>query len=247
MTRKGKRTLILPALWGIFAEVIALAPASQIEIPSSGRSREVIARIRPALTGHLAGKGLLLGSPIYLRIFKETALLEVWVRSGRCFRLFKIYPICRFSGNLGPKRQMGDLQAPEGFYYVTPDRMNPNSLFHLSFDLGYPNAFDRVHGCTGDAIQVHGSCASIGCFAMTDAGIEEIYALADAAFRAGQRFFRVHVFPFPMTEENMELCRDSEWHVFWSNLKEGYDFFARTCRPPNVLVQEGRYVFGPSY
>jgi murein L,D-transpeptidase YafK len=147
---------------------------------------------------------------------------------------------------LGPKRQLGDGQASEGFYYVRPIQLNPLSTFHLSFNLGYPNRYDRIHGRTGSALMVHGSCVSIGCYAMTDSVIEEIYTLADAAFNNGQPFFRVHLFPFRMTKGNMERHQDSAWIEFWRNLREGYDYFENTFKPPNVLVRNRRYVFEPS-
>jgi murein L,D-transpeptidase YafK len=121
--------------------------------------------------------------------------------------------------------------------------MNPNSRFHLSFNLGYPNAYDQAYKRTGSALMVHGGRVSIGCFAMTDKKIEEIYALADGALRNGQRFFRVHCFPFRMTDENMKQHRSSEWISFWKNLKSGYDFFENTKLPPDVKVQNGMYVF----
>jgi len=126
---------------------------------------------------------------------------------------------------------------------VTPARLNPSSRFHLSFNLGYPNEYDRAHRRTGSALMVHGGKASIGCFAMTDAKIEEIYALASAALRNGQRFFRVHCFPFRMTAGNMKKRQASEWSAFWQNLKEGYDFFEDAGAPPNVLVRDGKYAF----
>jgi murein L,D-transpeptidase YafK len=178
-----------------------------------------------------------------VRIFKESRELELWVENDGRFALFRTYEICTFSGHLGPKLRTGDLQSPEGFYFVTPDRMNPASRFHLSFNLGYPNAYDRHHGRTGGFLMVHGDCVSIGCYAMTDAQIEEIYTLADAALRQGQPFFRVHIFPFRMTVRNMQRHRDSRWREFWRNLEEGYDFFERHGRPPNVEVRNGKYVF----
>ncbi|MCA1789736.1 MAG: murein L,D-transpeptidase, partial [Thioalkalivibrio sp.] len=187
-----------------------------------------------------------LGAPIFIRIFKESRELEVWIENGERFELFRTYPICTYSGGLGPKLRTGDGKSPEGFYFVTPGRMNPSSQFHLSFNLGFPNAYDRAHGRTGSALMVHGNCVSIGCYAMTDARIEEIYALGDAALRAGQPFFRVHVFPFRMTPENMAPHNGSKWADFWRNLKEGYDYFENTGRPPNVEAVNGRYVFGES-
>jgi murein L,D-transpeptidase YafK len=181
-----------------------------------------------------------------MRIFKELRELEVWCENGSRFVLFKTYAVCSISGHLGPKLRVGDGQGPEGFYFVTPVQLNPGSRFHLSFNLGYPNAYDRAHHRTGGALMVHGNCVSDGCYAMTDRGIEEIYVLADAALRGGQSFFRVHVFPFRMTDDNMMRHRYSEWSGFWANLNEGYEFFERTGRPPNVEVEAGRYVFEDS-
>ncbi len=136
------------------------------------------------------------------------------------------------------------MKAPEGFYFVTPKRLNPHSRFHLSFNLGYPNTYDLAYGRTGSALMVHGDCQSIGCFAMTDEKIEEIYTIANAALRNGQKFFRVHIFPFQMNTENMKKHEKSKWYSFWKNLKEGYDFFEQNNHvPPNVEVVNKRYVF----
>lgn len=195
------------------------------------------------LEQQLAARGLRKGAPIFIRVFKETSELEVWVESGAKFKLFKVYPICNYSGELGPKLQEGDGQSPEGFYFVTPGAMNPNSRFHLSFNLGFPNAYDRAHDRTGSHLMVHGSCYSIGCYAMTDPGIEEIFGLAKASFSDGQKFFRVHAFPFRMTKKRMAQEVDSEWISFWRNLREGYVAFERTRVPPNVRVDGKRYVF----
>jgi murein L,D-transpeptidase YafK len=225
---------------------IAVNLIAQNNIPSSPRSREAINRVAPKLRTELSEKRLEFGSPIFIRIFKESKELELWVEIDDTFKLFKNYDICTWdSGTLGPKRQLGDGQAPEGFYYVRAIQLNPLSNFHLSFNLGYPNRYDRINGRTGSALMVHGSCVSIGCYAMTDSVIEEIYTLADAAFRNGQPFFRVHIFPFRMTGENMGRHQDSEWIEFWRNLKEGYDFFETAFKPPNVLIRERRYVFEP--
>lgn len=215
----------------------------KVETPSSARSRRVIARVEARMQAELHRAGLELGSPVFIRIFKKSRELELWVRAEERFELFKIYKVCSYSGDLGPKRRRGDRQSPEGFYFVTPARMNPSSRFHLSFNLGYPNAYDRAHGRTGDFLMVHGSCISIGCYAMTDRRIEEIYTVADAALRAGQPFFRVHVFPFRMTDQAMEKHLDSRWGDFWRNLKEGYDWFEERGRPPDVEVAERKYVF----
>jgi murein L,D-transpeptidase YafK len=223
---------------------IAVNLIAQTTIPSSSRSIKAINRVSPRLKKDLLELGLEFGSPIFIKIFKESNELELWIEKEDTLRLFKNYDICTWgSGTLGPKRQLGDGQAPEGFYYVRPIQLNPNSTFHLSFNLGYPNRYDRIHGRTGSALMVHGSCVSIGCYAMTDSVIEEIYALADVAFKKRQPFFRIHIFPFRMTGENMGRHQDSEWIEFWRNLKEGYDFFETAFKPPNVLVKDRHYVF----
>lgn len=224
---------------------VSSAAAAQ-SIPSSSRSQAAIARVTPILTRDMAAQGLLFGAPIFIRVFKRSRELEIWIENAGRFHLFRTYPICDYSGALGPKLREGDNQSPEGFYFVTPERLNPASQFHLSFNLGFPNRYDRAHERTGSYLMVHGDCVSIGCYAMTDEKIEEIFALADAAFRNGQRFFRVHVFPFRMTEETMEAARVSRWYAFWRNLKEGFDSFERTHRPPDTIVRNRRYVFRDS-
>ncbi|MHB2149699.1 L,D-transpeptidase family protein [Calditrichota bacterium LG25] len=232
------RTLLVISLLFMFSFAF-----SQI-IPSSPRSRQAIKRVRPRLEREINQEGFHWGAPIFIRIFKESRTLEMWLENGNQYTLFKTYEICTYGWrDLGPKLQQGDGRAPEGFYFVRPGQLNPYSRFHLSFNIGYPNRYDRLHHRTGGAIMVHGSCVSIGCFAMTDSLIEEIYALADAALRNGQPFFRVHIFPFRMTKENMERYRNSRWIEFWQNLKEGYDYFERRHAPPNVVVRNGRYVF----
>ncbi len=231
------------ALLCLFLSLPRIAEAR--DIPSSRRSRHAIARVRERLAEDFEAAGLEYGAPLYIRIFKEEKELELWIESGNRFSLFRTYGVCTYGmGSLGPKTRRGDGQAPEGFYFVAPNRLNPSSQFHLAFDIGYPNAYDWTQGWTGGSIMVHGSCVSIGCFAMRDSVIEEIYAVADTAFRKGQPFFRVHIFPFRMTREKMEKHGPSEWEGFWKNLKEGYDFFIeQDYHPPNVRVRENRYVF----
>ena len=185
-----------------------------------------------------------LSSPIMLRIYKQESELEVWkqTRSGR-YALLDTFEICKWSGKLGPKKKEGDRQAPEGFYEITPALMNPNSSYHLAFNLGYPNKFDRAYGRTGSNLMVHGACSSRGCYAMTDAQVQDIYALARESFKGGQRSFQVQAFPFHMTAENMAKHRDDENYGFWQMLKRGYDHFEVTKTPPKIDVCEKRYVF----
>jgi len=220
-----------------------LAVASWRYAPELDRSAAAAKRVRPALETALRAKSLRWGAPVFIRIFKEEKELELWVDNGKQFKHFKTWPICKYSGALGPKLKEGDGQAPEGFYFVPRSRMNPRSRFHLSFNLGYPNTYDRAHKRIGSALMVHGNCVSIGCYAMTDERIEEIYSLCDAALMNGQRFFRVHAFPFRMTEANVKRHAKSKWLAEWQNLKRGYDWLEKTNRPPNVNVDGKRYSF----
>lgn len=213
------------------------------QVPSSARSENAIKRNTPILVKELNEKGLELGSPIFLRIFKEESELELWIEGERGYILYKTYEVCSFSGELGPKTKQGDMQSPEGFYFINGNRMNPWSDYHLSMNLGYPNHFDRLKGYTGNFLMIHGNCVSIGCYAMTDEGIEEIYTLAERALESGQSFFRVHIFPFRLTAPNMQNHLDNQWYSFWENLKTGHDWFEEQLTPPNVEVRNGIYVF----
>ena len=236
----------LKFIWSIIAAIILLAATGSLSGLDRGLSAnlaEVRSSTVPGLNLQLKKKGFQLGQDIFIRIFKETSELEVWIKGDDFYQLFKTYKICNFSGTLGPKLREGDQQSPEGFYFVTSKQLNPNSTFHLSFNLGFPNAYDHANKRTGSHLMVHGNCVSIGCYAMRDAGIEEIYLLAEAALKKGQPLFRVHAFPFRMTLENIERHRQSEWLDFWQNLKTGYDHFEENRIPPNVTVVDKQYRF----
>ena len=193
----------------------------------------------------LAAVGVGMGVPVYIRIFKLEHELEIWVEKDDRFVRFATYPICLWSGRLGPKLKEGDRQAPEGFYTVDADQLNANSRMHRSFSLGFPNLFDQAHGRTGSFLMVHGGCASIGCYAVTDPAVDEIWRLVTAALDKGEERFPVHVFPFRMTESNVSARRGSRWEGFWADLKKGYDLFEQSRLPPVVSVCQGRYVFAP--
>lgn len=182
-----------------------------------------------------------IGVPVFIRIFKEESILEVWVKKNNSYTLFKRYAICTYSGDLGPKLKEGDRQSPEGFYKVTQNLLNPNSKYHLSFNLGYPNTYDRAHKRTGSYLMVHGECSSVGCYAMTNPKIEEIYALVEGALKKGQPHVQVHAFPFMLTKENMSRYSNHEWYDFWVELKKGYDYFEREKLPPYIKVENGHY------
>lgn len=224
---------------------LSLAPSCGDRDKGQGREREVRVRITPDMKTALSEKGLALGSPVFIRAFKEEREFELFVKdkaSGK-FILFRTYPIVAASGSLGPKLAEGDGQVPEGFYFVPPSAMHPNSRYHLAFNIGFPNAFDKANGRTGSFIMIHGSSVSIGCLAMTDAKIEEIYTICQAAHEGGQPFFRVHIFPFRMTAERMEMAATNPNLPFWQNLKTGYDLFGKDRVPPNANVKDKQYAF----
>jgi murein L,D-transpeptidase YafK len=229
--------------------LVATASLMLAGCPGGGGSiMPAMKQLPPEAQVLLAKKGMKQESPIFVRIFKEESELEIWkVKDDGRFYHFKTYPICAWSGTLGPKVKVGDKQAPEGFYTVTPGQMNPNSQFHLAFNLGFPNAYDKANGRTGDALMVHGDCRSAGCFAMTDALIEEIYVLAREAFQGGQKQFQVHAFPFRMTEANLSKRKSEKWYAFWKQLKEGYDTFEASQIPPKVAVCSSRYLLNANF
>ena len=196
----------------------------------------------------MAKRGMRTESPVLVRIFKAESELEIWKvdKSGR-YALFKTYPMCRWSGKLGPKTKAGDRQAPEGFYHVSAGMLNPQSQFYVSFNLGYPNRLESALGYTGEALMVHGACSSSGCYAMTDQGIAEIYAVVEKALSSGQPQFQVQAFPFRMTATNMARHEGDPNMPFWMTLKQGYDAFEASRQPPKVSACSGRYVFNTEF
>lgn len=232
--------LALALAFGLEAD----AAPKRAEPTKSAESRvsRAAKRAHRRLDALLKEKGLAFGDPVFVRVFKEEAELELWLRHGERFELLKTYAVCAASGELGPKERVGDEQVPEGFYAVPASAMNPASNYHLAFNVGYPNALDKKLGRTGSLIMIHGDCVSIGCLAMTDDGIEEIYSLADAAHKQGQASFAVQLLPFRMTRDNMKRHKGSRWKSLWESLKPGYDSFESKHVPPSVRVEGGRYV-----
>jgi len=210
------------------------------------RLEEVRGRVEGGLKRAMGDAGLRYGAPVFVRVLKEESELELWVEveAGRPWKLFRKWRVANYSGKLGPKLREGDMQAPEGFYEVGKAQLNPMSRFHLSFNVGYPNGYDRHHGRTGSLIMVHGSNVSIGCFAMTDPVIEEVYLLLEAALNGGQEEVKVQIFPFRMTGERLGKAEaeGSEWAAFWrGDLLAGYEAFEKSGVPPRVMAREGRY------
>ncbi len=256
-----------PPAAGPVAPAVAPAPPPETPAPQlAAKPGEAVLRPAPedAFTKPQAPARFNMGDPVYVRIFKQEGQLELWLKRNDRFSLYRSYPICKWSGHLGPKIREADYQSPEGFYSVSAKQLNPNSNYHRAFNVGYPNAFDRQNGRTGGLVMVHGACKSVGCFAMTDKLIEEIYGFVAAAIAGGQREVPVHIFPFRMTDA--ALSREtgtggggimaflggggggaySQYAGFWRNLKEGYDIFERTGEPPQAYACGDHYAFGPS-
>ena len=209
-------------------------PSMQTPMPGTAASMDLGQR--------LAAKGMRAGNPVMIRIFKAEFQLELWLRKDDRFELFATYPICTWSGKLGPKLQEGDKQAPEGFYMVTIDQIRRTGRWPRALNIGFPNAFDKAYARTGSLILVHGGCTSKGCYAMTDPVMDEIYELTEQALRQGQVAVHVHSFPFRMTDANLEANASNPWMQFWMNLKPAYDLFERTRVPPTVGVCNKRYL-----
>jgi len=217
------------------------APERPPAFPSSEATQSAWINQGDWLRERLTQRGLSIGDAVHIRVFKRSRELEIFLRGERGFELYRTYPICDLSGTLGPKRFEGDLQAPEGFYTVRPERLHPNSDHHLAFNLGFPNEFDRRHNRTGSNIMIHGGCASRGCFAMSDYYMEQIYILAEAALRNGQHEIGVEIYPFRMTEANLAAHSGSRWAGFWRSLKPAHDHFMRAGEPATVDIDETGY------
>ena len=223
---------------GLLAGCMAMDVASLAEAP----------QLSSKVKAEMAKKKMRPESPVLVRIFKQESELEVWkVDASGKYALFKTYPMCRWSGKLGPKTKAGDRQAPEGFYHVSAGMLNPNSEYYVSFNLGYPNRLESALGYSGEALMVHGACSSSGCYAMTDQGVGEIFAIVQKALESGQQRFQVQAYPFRMTTKNMVAHRGDPNMPFWRTLKEGYDAFEFTRSQPKVSLCSGRYVFDKEF
>ncbi|MEA2758501.1 MAG: hypothetical protein QOH65_1114 [Methylobacteriaceae bacterium] len=240
-------------LWK-FSFMVWRAPAvlttivAMSNVPSLAENGKATAPIPIQTLALMTAKNTSPSAPVLIRTYKKEAELEVWklARDGRYVHI-KTFPICRWSGQLGPKQTQGDRQAPEGFYSIARRQMNPNSHYYLSFDTGFPNAYDKAHGASGAYLMVHGTCSSAGCYAMTDKQIGEIYAIARDALAGGQQAFQFQAFPFRMTAQNISKYRSDKNIDFWRQLKEGSDRFEATGEEPLARVVEGRYTFAPSH
>jgi murein L,D-transpeptidase YafK len=242
----------------VVGSLLAHATRAQAEPPSIDGSAERLQRRQAAKEGRLslplpgtpdtqtplsrlASVGVSLGARTMIRVFKAESEFEIWVQKDGSYVHFATYPVCYWSGKLGPKLREGDRQTPEGFYTITSEQLHFGDRWQRSLDIGFPNVFDRVNGRTGSVILVHGGCDSSGCFAMTNKVSAEIYEIVAASLRSGQQFVPVQVFPFRMSDQNIATYAEGTWKEFWSDLKQGYDSFERTRLPPVVSVCGKRY------
>jgi murein L,D-transpeptidase YafK len=238
----GAAALVSLALWNDDAARKSLTSALVRTVPP----------LRPYLdpffgkpiANRLSAAGFSIGQPVLIRVFKEDSLLEVWMQRGAVYEKFADYPICKWSGALGPKIREGDRQSPEGYYAVSDKQLLPTSRHHRAINTGFPNAFDAGLGRTGTVLMIHGSCSSIGCYAMTDPGIDDIYTMIEAALERGNGPVNLHLYPFRLTEGNLRRHGQSPWISYWRNLAEGDRLFRATGRPPEPYACQGRYVFG---
>lgn len=232
----------LTAAFAITGALFAWSAASTP--PALAKAKVETEEIKAAKTEsskQLKEAGLRAGMPVFIRIFKEDSILEFWMKKDGKWTKFRDFEICKWSGELGPKLREGDRQSPEGFYRVSRGSLNPNSSYYLSFNLGYPNRFDYENERTGTYLMVHGDCVSVGCYAMTDPGIAVIYKLVEQALNNGQKAVPVHIFPFKMTDENLEKHKESKWIPFWRDIRPAYDIFNATGILPDIKVLRKRY------
>ncbi len=206
-------------------------------------SASIVAAREGLLAAEFAAKGLKLGSPVFIRIYKQNSKMELWVQQGARYVLFKTYGICRWAGGLGPKMYEGDRQSPEGLYHISSEDLIVNPRWHRAMNINYPNQFDVVNGRGGSGILIHGKCGSVGCFAIQDANVEEVYDAVRAALHNGQSNIPVLALPFrfakyaPTVEDTMNM------NDFWSDLRRADLLFDRDRLPPVAYVCDGRYFF----
>lgn len=222
---------------------IALLLAMLFSLPVFTMSNAVASEQAPVKTGL---QQQLLGSPVYIQIFKQERTLDLYAKVENKFQLVGAFRICDFSGGLGNKRHDGDFKSPEGFYNIDIHHLKPDSKYYRAINIGFPNDYDRAQGYSGKYLMIHGNCLSIGCYAMTDANMAIIYNYVQAAFDNGQRNVEISIYPFRMTDANMQLNKYSSYISFWRQLQPGYAYFQKYQLPPSVSVIDGNYVVNPS-
>jgi murein L,D-transpeptidase YafK len=233
-----------------FVTTIALLMAMAVINPTGFQDlKQRVARYIPKpppekpISKRLSEAGFRLGQPVLIRIFKQESELEIWMQREAKFEKVFTYPICKWSGALGPKLKEGDRQSPEGYYFASSKQLLPTSRHHRAINTGFPNSFDQLQGRTGTVLMIHGSCTSIGCYAMTHPGIDDIYTMVEEAFNEGQDEIPMHLYPFRLSKENLDKHKNHQWYDFWKNLAEGDALFAATGLPPPVFACGSKYHF----
>ncbi len=222
----------------IFVPLIAEAhAASKSWHPESVAAREI------ELANEFKERGLKLGSPIFLRVYKQTSEMELWVQRGPRYVHFKTYGICRWSGGLGPKFYEGDRQSPEGLYRITTSDLIVNPRWDRAMNINYPNNFDNLNGRGGSGILIHGGCGSIGCFAIQNENVEDVYGAVRAALRGGQVYVPVLALPFRFSALAPEKDDTLRMNEFWADLRRADLLFERDRLPPVAWICDGRYYF----
>ncbi|SDF21292.1 Murein L,D-transpeptidase YafK [Mucilaginibacter pineti] len=233
----------MPKLLVVMALLFLMVTGHKTNLPDSKRASDARAKVWPQLQKELTGKGFNTYGSIYIRVFKDIEQMEIWVKLGSKYKLFKTYDVCYYSGGLGPKTKTGDGKSPEGFYTIEPKQLNPVSNYYLAINVGYPNKVEQLKGYTGDAIMVHGHCASIGCYAMTNPKIEEIYTLVYQSLAAGQQKIHLDIFPFKMDEDHLKFYAAYKQDAFWRTMKPGYELFEKKHIPADYEVKGKEYAF----
>jgi murein L,D-transpeptidase YafK len=229
-----------------FMLIFTVSCTTAQKVPTPKIKKVLVIKPKPkslSLEKSLKRIGAHIGDPIFIRIFKKEKILELFVKVNDKYKLCKTYPICAYSGELGPKLKQGDKQSPEGFYSITKKQLKSRSKYHLAINIGFPNQYDKYQKRTGTYLMIHGKCSSTGCYAMRNKPIEEIFMMAENALENGQSKFDVHIFPFRMTKQNMAAHRTSKWYPFWVNLKLGHDIFEKYKIVPIIRASKENYRF----
>ncbi len=235
---QSRLAALILTVFAVFVPFIASA-----ETPTKSWHPESVAAREADLSQEFEAKGLKLGSSVFLRVYKQTSEMELWVQRGPRYELFKIYRICRWSGGLGPKFYEGDRQSPEGVYRITASDLIVNQRWDRAMEINYPNSFDRENGRSGSHILIHGKCGSIGCFAIQDQNVEEVYGAVRAALHNGQAYVPVLALPFRFSALAPDKEDTLQMNEFWGDLRRADLLFERDRLPPVAWICDGRYYF----
>jgi murein L,D-transpeptidase YafK len=244
MSINVKRVILLFMFFGIFVSAKNDFKNQQIKYP---KVRQAIKEKENLIKELFKSKKIEYPAKVFIRVFKLEAKLELWALKDNKYELVKRYPICASSGEIGPKRQQGDYQVPEGFYHI--NHFNPYSSYYLSLGVSYPNKLDKIHKTKNDAggaIYIHGDCVTIGCMPLTNDIIKEVYVILVDSRNSKQTNIPVSIFPCDMDKDSCkkEMKKYPKNEKFWENIKEGYDYFEKNRTLPKVIIdKKGKYIF----